>query len=630
MTITTLSIHEGKDSISSNHPEKDVEEEPTIEEIATLEQTAERIPLAAWLLILCQLFEGFTYFGTYTILQNYIQFPMPTGDSKQAGALGGGRQLATAVTMSYSCLCNLSPIILAIIIDQFWGKYKTLCIASLLYIVGLIILVLTSIPMSVNAGAGLPGLLCALFFMGIAAGGFRTTVSPFMAEQYTRKTLVVKDYKGKKKIINPQMTIQSMFSWCYWATNAGSLTAKIITPTVEKYHSFWLAYLITLMTIPGCIIILLIGRRRYIRVPPVGSIIVRAFRITWRAIRNRWKLGKQSNNEHFLDYAKETTLSDKNKIEIIISNEVETIAQNKIETILPDEIEITMQNEVEISTQNKIETITQNEIEITIQNEVEIITPKKVETTIKTDNQFINDLKQTFRACRVFIFFPIFWMCYNQAVANLISQAAQMNVGPIPNDILQTINPFVIVVFVPIFDKVIYPILRKCKIIQSPIARMTCGFIISGSGIAWTAFIQHLIYSTGPNFNYATKPCLTCQKYNNITVAWQIPSYFLLAIGEILAAITGIEYSYTNAPKSMKSIVMSFFLCTKAFGSILNLSLVPVTTDPQVLWMYTSQASATFVIGIIFYIVLRNHEEKRIPVEQSIRKESILSVARLE
>ncbi|CAF1050489.1 unnamed protein product [Adineta steineri] len=492
MTITTLSIHEGKDSVSSNHPEKDVEEEPTIEEVATLEQTAERIPLAAWLLILCQLFEGFTYFGTYTILQNYIQFPMPTGDSKQAGAFGGGRQLATAVTMSYSCLCNLSPIILAIIIDQFWGKYKTLCIASVLYIVGLIILVLTSIPMSVNAGAGLPGLLCALFFMGIAAGGFRTTVSPFMAEQYTRKTLVVKDYKGKKKIINPQMTIQSMFSWCYWATNAGSLTAKIITPTVEKYHSFWLAYLITLMTIPGCIIILLIGRRRYIRVPPVGSIIVRAFRITWRAIKNRWKL------------------------------------------------------------------------------------------------------------------------------------------GPIPNDILQTINPFVIVVFVPIFDKIIYPTLRKCKIIQSPIARMTCGFIISGSGIAWTAFIQHLIYSTGPNFNYATKPCLTCQKYNNITVAWQIPSYFLLAIGEILAAITGIEYSYTNAPKSMKSIVMSFFLCTKAFGSILNLSLVPVTTDPQVLWMYTSQASATFVIGIIFYIVLRNHEEKRIPVEQSIRKESILSVARLE
>ncbi|CAF4197889.1 unnamed protein product, partial [Adineta steineri] len=75
MTTTTLSIHEGKDSVSSNHPEKDAEEEPTIEEIATLEQTAERIPLAAWLLILCQLFEGFTYFGTYTILQNYIQFP---------------------------------------------------------------------------------------------------------------------------------------------------------------------------------------------------------------------------------------------------------------------------------------------------------------------------------------------------------------------------------------------------------------------------------------------------------------------------------------------------------------------------------------------------------------------------
>jgi POT family proton-dependent oligopeptide transporter len=94
--------------------------------------------------------------------------------------------------MTYFCLFNLSPIALAIISDQFWGKYKTICVTSFIYLLGLIILVVTSIPISITRGIGLPGLICAMILLGIAGGGFRTMIGPFIAEQYTRKTLVVK------------------------------------------------------------------------------------------------------------------------------------------------------------------------------------------------------------------------------------------------------------------------------------------------------------------------------------------------------------------------------------------------------------------------------------------------------
>ena len=50
-------------------------------------------------------------------------------------------------------------------------------------------------------------------------------------------------------------------------------------------------------------------------------------------------------------------------------------------------------------------------------------------TNSQNKNQFIDDLKQTIHVCRVFIFFPLFWMCSNQEFTNLTSQAAQMNVG---------------------------------------------------------------------------------------------------------------------------------------------------------------------------------------------------------
>ena len=135
--------------------------------------------------------------------------------------------------------------------------------------------------------------------------------------------------------------------------------------------------------------------------------------------------------------------------------------------------------------------------------------------------------------------------------------------------------------------------------------------------MAWTALVQHLIYSSGPNYAFSQDPCATCQKFNNISVAWQIPSYFLIAISEIFAAITGLEYAYTYAPASMKSIVMSIFLLTSAIGSALNVALVPVTVNPKLRWMYVSLAIVAAVMGSIFFLVFRKEnqtEQKEIEV----------------
>jgi POT family proton-dependent oligopeptide transporter len=145
--------------------------------------------------------------------------------------------------------------------------------------------------------------------------------------------------------------------------------SSLITTNAEKYHSFWLAYLIPLIVFNGSIIVLIVGRPRYIRNPPNGSLIIRSFRVIQTAIKMRWKLGKQDNKEHLLDYAKD----------------IESLNENI----------------------------------------------NKTRGTKQNINQFIDDLKQAIRACRVFAFYPFYWICYNQLVGNLTSQAAQMNVGKI-------------------------------------------------------------------------------------------------------------------------------------------------------------------------------------------------------
>jgi len=47
-------------------------------------------------------------------------------------------------------------------------------------------------------------------------------------------------------------------------------------------------------------------------------------------------------------------------------------------------------------------------------------------------------------------------------------------------------------------------------------------------------------------------------------------SPILISFAEILVSVTGIEYAFTKAPKNMRSLVMSIFLSTSAFGVVLD------------------------------------------------------------
>ena len=168
------------------------ETEPTAEELNTLEHISDHIPIAAWFIVVCELCERFAFYGVTGPFQNYIQFPVPGPNDKQPGALGRGQQTATLLTTFFQFFGYLTPIAGAIIADQFWGKYKTIFVSCFIYLFGLLVLVITSIPPSINAGAALPGLIVTIIILGIGAGGVKSNVSPLMADQYTRKTPIVK------------------------------------------------------------------------------------------------------------------------------------------------------------------------------------------------------------------------------------------------------------------------------------------------------------------------------------------------------------------------------------------------------------------------------------------------------
>lgn len=438
--------------------------------------------------------------------------------------------------------CYVTPVLGAIVSDQYLGKYWTIFYSAIIYIFGCLILFLTSLPVAIENGAALGGLIAAMIVIGAGTGGIKSNVSPLIAEQYQNTTPYIKTLKsGERVIVDPATTIQRIYMIFYMMINIGSLSS-IATTELEANIGFWAAYLLPFLMFIVGFGILIAGKSQYKVRPPQGSIIPKAFRVMWIALRNKgnFEAAKPEYHEEFNRNGRAANIT--------------------------------------------------------------------------WDGVFVDEVKRALVACKVFCFFPIYWVVYSQMLNNFISQAGQMNLHGIPNDLMQNWDPITIIIFIPICDYFLYPGLAKLGFKMYPITRIFWGFMLGAAAMAYAAGVQKLIYETGPCYD-APAACPAGLQAdgtyapNNVHVAIQAPAYLFIGLSEIFASITGLEYAFTKAPANMKSFIMSLFLLTSAFGSALSIALSPTAVDPKLLWMYTGLAVACFLAGVIFWVLYSRYNE---------------------
>ncbi|QVM07553.1 peptide transporter ptr2 [Coccidioides posadasii str. Silveira] len=522
--------------VESGSEEADIDT-PTQGDLDTLRRVAGPLPWSAFLVAAVELCERFAYYGIAGPFQNYIENPYRPG-SQTPGALGLGQSAATGLTSFFQFWCYVTPTLGGIVADQYLGKYNTIVISAIIYIVGLAILVCTSLPVAITHNAALGGLITAMIVIGLGTGGIKSNISPLIAEQIKVNKLSVKTLKSGERVIEDSArTIERVYMIFYLCINIGSLS-PIATTELEKHVDFWAAYLL-----PACVFLIsftvaVIGRKYYVVRPPKGSVIPQAFKVIWIGLRNKGNL----------DAAKPSYQAAYGH----------------------------------------------------------------GPHGIHWDDRFVEEMKRTLVGCKVFLYYPIYWVCYQQMLNNFISQAGTMELHGIPNDLMQNIDPLTIIIFIPICDRLLYPFLRKMGIPFKPVTRITTGFMLASASMAYAAIVQHLIYNRPPCYNFP-KNCPASndgELGNRIHVAIQTPAYLFIGLSEIFASITGIEYAFTKAPLSMKSFVTAVFLLTSAFGAALGMALSPTAKHPKLVWMYTGLAVASATAGVIFWLLYSRYNEK--------------------
>ena len=93
-----------------------------------------------------------------------------------------------------------------------------------------------------------------------------------------------------------------------------------------------------------------------------------------------------------------------------------------------------------------------------------------------------------------------------------------------------------------------------------------------------------------------------------INVWAQTGSYVLLALSEIFASITSLEYAFTKAPKNMRSLVMAFSLFQTALASAIGEAFNPLSADPLLTANYGLSMGLAILGGTLFWLQFRGQD----------------------
>jgi Dipeptide/tripeptide permease len=175
-------------------------------------------------------------------------------------------------------------------------------------------------------------------------------------------------------------------------------------------------------------------------------------------------------------------------------------------------------------------------------------------------------LKETFskeglitlgRIASVYVFILIFWALWDMSNGvEWTLQAQKMDLHFLGMNLqaaqVQTANPILILIFIPLVNYVLYPMISRVFPL-TPLRKIGIGLFLTAGSFVVIVYIQHLI-------DLGQTP----------TIWWQMLAYVILTLGEAMVSITGLEFSYTQAPNSMKSSVMALWLFAVSAGNLFD------------------------------------------------------------
>ncbi|GMH21788.1 hypothetical protein Nepgr_023630 [Nepenthes gracilis] len=480
---------------------------------------------SAFLIIGVEVAERIAYYGIASNLISYL-----------TGTLGQSTAMAASNVNAWSGVTSLLPLLGAVVADSFLDRYRTIVASSLIYILGLGLITLSAIlPFLIHFkcqkttestpcySARLQMILFffALYLVAVGTAGHKPCVQAFGADQFDGQD--PKEAKAKS----------SFFNWWYFSIAIGPSVTVSVLNYIQDNLNWGLGFGIPCVTMAIALIIFVLGTStyRYSIRSEERSPFVRISQVFVTAIRNR------HTTPSAIDVAQEA------------------------EGILPQ------QNSHQFRFLNKA-----------------LIGPDGSKKDGKGCS--IADIEEAKAVIRLI---PIWAVClayaivFAQSSTFFTKQGVTMDrsIGSgiaIPAASLQSFISIVIIVFIPIYDRVLVPIARTLT--QKPagitmLQRIGTGMLISLISMVIAALVESKRLEVALEHGLIDLPKATVP----MSVWWLVPQYALFGVADVFTMVGLQEFFYDQVPNELRSVGLSLYLSIFGVGSLLSSLLVSAINE---------------------------------------------------
>uniref|UniRef100_A0A3B3Y7H0 Solute carrier family 15 member 1a n=1 Tax=Poecilia mexicana TaxID=48701 RepID=A0A3B3Y7H0_9TELE len=593
-------------------------------------------PISIFFIIVNEFCERFSYYGMRAVLVLYFKYFLRWDDD-----------LAISIYHTFVAFCYLTPILGAIIADSWLGKFKTIIYLSIVYAIGQVAMAVSAIHDITDSDRdGSPDNLtfhvvlsmAGLLLIALGTGGIKPCVAAFGGDQFG-------DHQDKQR--------RTFFSVFYLCINGGSLLSTIITPILRaqdcgihsKSKCYSLAFGVPAALMAVSLVVFILGSGMYYKTKPEGNIMLKVSKCIGFAIKNRYRhrSRKYPKKEHWMDWAEE-------KYDKLLIAQIK-IALRVLLLYIPLPMFWTLFDQKGSRWTLQATTMDGNFGSIVIQpDQMQTINPILILTLVPIMDSLVFPL---IKKCGLH-FTPLKKMTVGMILAALAfvcaaviqlqidktlpvfpsasqSQLKFLNMGNTPITVEFPENQLNLAA-AQASDLIYKPQegnneIRFINGMSTPVTVSSAAGHYESLSILFRHFVTTMFsgsqsceyskdFGFGGSYTFFIPSTLTfgpnCQesitesvdiKPNSVHMALQIPQYFLITAGEVMFSVTGLEFSYSQAPSNMKSVLQAGWLLTNAVGNFIVLIVAEIAKLPKQWTEYILFASLLVAVSIIFSIM---------------------------
>jgi proton-dependent oligopeptide transporter, POT family len=362
-----------------------------------------------------------------------------------------------------------------------------------------------------SSESSLTGFYVGLFLIAFGSGGIKPLISSFVGDQFDETN------KDRSKVV---------FDAFYWSINLGSFFASLLMPIFLRNFGPMVAFLVPAALMLVAVIVFVAGRRHYVVLPPVSRDPHSFARVCASALRE----------------------PGPGQIAFVLGCALAALLIFGAPTVLL---------EAPVFFMHYLKPAHAICLGLFVFIAVGgVVVSQRLELARKHHPaEAVEGVRGVLRVVVAFGLITPFWTLFDQKASTWVYQGEEMILPTwFEPAQMQLVNPALVMMLIPFNNLVLFPWLRRRGWKLTSLGKMTTGIFLAGVAYVITGGYQLVLDGGTPMW-----------------ITWQVIPYLFLTMGEVLVSATGLEFAYSQAPLSMKGVIMSFWFLGTTLGNLWTL-----------------------------------------------------------